>query len=74
MFVRGVIVDDEMDVEPGRYICLDMLEEAQEFLMTMTGATLGQEVPAAIGSSGDGASACCGCWIRLFSSTHSTTA
>ena len=34
VFVRGVIVDDEMRIECRRHVGLDMLEEAQKLLMT----------------------------------------
>ena len=45
VFVRGVIVDDKMRIELCRHVGVDMLEEAQELLMTMPRATL-REDPA----------------------------
>src|SRR5262245_20730973 len=44
MLVRSVIVHDKMDVELSRYIGVDMLEKAQEHLMTMSGSALGQDL------------------------------
>ena len=41
MLVGGVVVDDEMDVELGRHIGLDMAEEGEELLVTMAGFALG---------------------------------
>ena len=43
MFVRGVIIDDEMRIERRRYIGVDMLEEAQELLMAMARAALRED-------------------------------
>lgn len=34
MLVGGVVVDDEMDVELGRHIGLDVTQEGEELLMT----------------------------------------
>ena len=45
VFVRGVIIDDEMRIECRWDVGLDMLEEAQKLLMTMARATL-REDPA----------------------------
>jgi hypothetical protein len=45
MFVCGVIVDDEVDIEGRRDIGVDMLEKGEEFLVAMTCATL-REDPA----------------------------
>ena len=44
MFVRGVIIDDEMRIECRRHVGLDMLEEAQKLLMTMARATLREDL------------------------------
>ena len=41
MFVSGVVVDDKMDVELGRYIGFDVPQEGEELLMTMAGFALG---------------------------------
>ena len=35
MFVAGVIVHDQVQIEFGRYIAVDVLEETKEFLMTV---------------------------------------
>ena len=43
MLVSGVVVDDKMDVELGRYIGLDMPQEGEELLMTMAGFALGDD-------------------------------
>jgi hypothetical protein len=43
MLVRGVVVNDEMDVEGRRDIGLDMLEKGEEFLVAMSCATLRQD-------------------------------
>ena len=36
MLVRGVIVDDQMEFLPGRGLAVDLVEEADEFLMPVT--------------------------------------
>ena len=43
MLVGGVVVDDEMDVELGRHIGLDVTQEGEELLMTMAGFALGDD-------------------------------
>ena len=43
MLVRGVVVDDEMDVELGRHIGLDVAQECEELLVTMAGFALGDD-------------------------------
>lgn len=44
MFVRGVVVDDEMDVELGWHFLVDVPQEAEELLMPMTGFALRENV------------------------------
>ena len=43
MLVSGVVVGDEMDVELGRDICLDVTQEGEELLVTMAGFALGDD-------------------------------
>jgi hypothetical protein len=43
MLVGGVVVDDEMDVELGRHVGLDVTQEGEELLMTMAGFALGND-------------------------------
>ena len=43
MLVGGVVVDDEMDVELGRHIGLDVTQEGEELLMTMARFALGED-------------------------------
>ena len=43
ILVGGVVVDDEMDVELGRRIGLDVAQKGEEFLMTMAGFALGDD-------------------------------
>jgi hypothetical protein len=43
MLVGGVVVDDEMDVELGRHIGLDVAQEGEELLMAMAGFALGDD-------------------------------
>jgi hypothetical protein len=43
MLVRGVVVDDEMDVELGWHVGLDVTQEGEELLMAMAGFTLGDD-------------------------------
>ena len=43
MLVGGVVVDDEMDVELGRHIGLDVAQEGEELLVTMAGFALGDD-------------------------------
>jgi hypothetical protein len=40
VFVRGVIIDDEVDIEGRRNIGLDMCEKGEELLVAMSCATL----------------------------------
>jgi hypothetical protein len=41
MLVGGVVVDDEMDVELGRHVCLDVTQEGEELLVPMARFALG---------------------------------
>ena len=41
MLVGGVVVDDEMDIELGRHIGLDVTQEGEKLLMTMARFALG---------------------------------
>jgi hypothetical protein len=43
MLVGGVVVDDEMDVELGWHVGLDVTQEGEELLMAMVGFALGDE-------------------------------
>src|SRR5262249_24044320 len=43
MLVGGIVVDDEMDVELGRHIGLDVTQEGEELLMAMAGFALGDD-------------------------------
>ena len=43
MLMGCVVVDDEMDVELVRHIVLDVAQEGEELLMTMTGFALGDD-------------------------------
>ena len=43
MLVGGVVVDDEMDVELGRHIGLDVTQEGEELLVTMAGFVLSDD-------------------------------
>src|SRR5260370_6600127 len=43
MLVGGVVVDDEMDVELGWHVGLDVTREGEEFLMAMAGFALGDD-------------------------------
>ena len=43
MLVGGVVVDDEMDVELGRHIGLDVTQEGEELLMAMARFALGDD-------------------------------
>ena len=43
MLVGGVVVDDEMDVELGRHISLDVAQKGEELLVTMAGFALGDD-------------------------------
>src|SRR6266850_357426 len=43
MLVGGVVVDNEMDVELGRHIGLDVAQEGEELLMTVAGFALGND-------------------------------
>jgi hypothetical protein len=35
MFVGAVVVGDQMDLEPGRDVAVEVIKERQEFLMAM---------------------------------------
>jgi hypothetical protein len=43
MLVGGVVVDDEMDVELGWHVGLDVTQEGEELLMAMAGFALGDD-------------------------------
>ena len=43
VLVGGVVVDDEMDVEVGRDIGLEVAQEGEEFLVPMAGLALGED-------------------------------
>ena len=43
VLVGGVVVDDEMDVEPGWHVDLDVTQEGEELLMAMAGFALGDD-------------------------------
>ena len=43
MLVGGVVVDDEMDVELGWHVGLDVTQKGEELLMTMAGFALGND-------------------------------
>jgi hypothetical protein len=43
MLVGSVVVDDEMDVELGRHIGLDVTQEGEELLVAMAGFALGDD-------------------------------
>jgi hypothetical protein len=43
MLVGGVVVDDEMDVELGWHVSLDVTQEGEELLMAMAGFALGDD-------------------------------
>ena len=42
MLVRGVVVDDQMQVELGRGLAVDLVEEADELLMPVAGSCTGR--------------------------------
>ena len=41
MFVSGVVIDDEMDVEGVGHIAVDLTQECEELLMTVSRMTTG---------------------------------
>jgi hypothetical protein len=43
MLVGGVVVDDEMDIELGWHVGLDVTQEGEELLMAMAGFALGDD-------------------------------
>ena len=43
MLVGGVVVEDEMDVELGWHVGLDVTQEGEELLMAMAGFALGDD-------------------------------
>jgi hypothetical protein len=43
MLVRGVVVDDQMQFPPGRRLAVDLVEEADEFLMPVAGHALADD-------------------------------
>ena len=45
MLVRGVVVDDEMNIEVHGDVGLDVAQELEELLVTMTGLALGHHFP-----------------------------
>ena len=64
MFVGGIVVDDQMQIEVGWRFDVNLLEELQPFLMTMTWHALGNQF--ALGhlqcgeERGHGNEPCCG--------------
>ena len=44
MFVGGIVVDHEMDIEIGWHVGVDMTEETQEFLVPMMGLALSEHL------------------------------
>jgi hypothetical protein len=44
VFVGGVVVNHQVDVESGRHIGVDVPQKAQELLVAMAGATLGEDL------------------------------
>ncbi len=45
MLMRGVVVDDEMNIEVSGHVGLDVAQELEELLVTMTGLALGHHFP-----------------------------
>ncbi len=43
MFMSGVVVDDEMDVEAAGHIAVDLTQECEELLMTVSRMTTGYD-------------------------------
>ncbi len=48
MFMRGVIVADEMNIQLGRDLALDLAQEGQPLLMAMTPGGMRQDLPREI--------------------------
>ena len=44
MFVRRVVVDDQVEFSPGWGLAVDLIEEADEFLMPVTGHALADDL------------------------------
>ena len=61
MLVGGVVVDDEMDIELGRHIGLDVAQEGEELLVTMAGFALGDDRAVEYVEGGEQ----CGCTVAL---------
>ena len=45
MFVSSVVIDDEMDVEVVRHTAVDLTQESEELLMTVSRFTAGDDSP-----------------------------
>ena len=45
MFVSGVVIDDEMDVEVARHTAIDLTQESEELLMTVARFTACDDFP-----------------------------
>ncbi len=60
LLMRGVVVDDEMNIEVSGDVGLDVAQELKELLVTMTGLALGHHFPGGYvqcGEQGGGAMA-----------------
>lgn len=44
VFVRGIVVENQVDIEMGRNIGIDVREKGEEFLVSMPSLTLGEDV------------------------------
>src|ERR1700722_16466236 len=42
-FVGGIVVRDQMDLEPGRNVAVEMIKEGEEFLVAMARRALGDD-------------------------------
>ena len=54
MFVSGVVIDDEMDVEGLGHIAVDLTQECEELLMTVPGMATGDDIASGDIESGQG--------------------
>ena len=54
MFVSGVVVNDEMDVEGVGHIAVDLTQECEELLMTVSGMAMGDDLAGGDIESGQG--------------------
>jgi len=43
MFVRGVVVGDQMDIQPRRNVAVEVIKKREKFLMAMTRLALGDD-------------------------------